>query len=128
MPPPKSTLEKVINSFRPGGAMDDVSRLFTPGGTQNPPDPFYMHRIARGMNEGIQTQTAPGVDLAQQMAARYQDPQTLASTLGIKSFKHGGRVKQTGIYQLHRGEHVMTRRQMERVHKLVQVMNRRRNG
>jgi hypothetical protein len=33
------------------------------------------------------------------------------SDKGLKGFKRGGKVKETGVYKLHKGERVLTRRQ-----------------
>ena len=41
----------------------------------------------------------------------------------IKGFKKGGKVKKTGMYKLHKGEHVMTKKKLVSEHKhLVKVL------
>lgn len=41
----------------------------------------------------------------------------------LGSFKKGGKVKKTGMYKLHKGEHVMTKKKLVKEHKhLVKVL------
>lgn len=52
---------------------------------------------------------------------RVRAPKALTPQSLLGSFKRGGRVHKTGVYKLHKGEHVLNREQTKRADERVQM-------
>lgn len=82
---PGSLFNKTLfRVFRPNGTMDQIGRFFTPGASYFAParDPFYAREIVNGpMPENANT---PDVTHAQQLANRFGDTTSAASTVGVR--------------------------------------------
>ncbi len=61
-------------------------------------------RILRETGNGPLLTTPDALDVSRQLRQEL-------SAKGLKGFKRGGKVKKTGVYKLHKGEKVLTRRQ-----------------
>jgi hypothetical protein len=83
--------------------------------TTNQPVASSQLRVAP---KTVQMQKGPIPD---KMGARSSNPKPFSPQALIGSFKKGGRVKKTGIYKLHKGEHVLNAEQTKRADERVEM-------